>query len=286
MVQHICKLCNYTSTHKGNYDKHFLSKKHNMNIEEQNKVNIPTIIDMSNNIITKIDNLSKQNESVLKQNEQLRTEIEKLKDINNKNTNKIVKEARLIKKSILAILNTNFKDTPSIDYIDEKKFRIELEKEYKRKINNPSNELFKRIFSDYTNKKLIKTLCDLILKFVKKDNQETQSVFNIDSSRGNFATKIEDLWFNDKSGLQLKKYTLDMIIKFMLNVLDVYGQRLEKMIKQKNKTRETMDYIMVNQNLFLEVRSFLTNSNTHKKVMIMLCPELRIDPKMIKEIEE
>ena len=108
MVQHICKLCNYTSTHKGNYDKHFLSKKHNMNIEEQNKVNIPTIIDMSNNIITKIDNLSKQNESVLKQNEQLRTEIEKLKDINNKNTNKIVKEARLIKKSILAILNTNF----------------------------------------------------------------------------------------------------------------------------------------------------------------------------------
>ena len=125
-----------------------------------------------------------------------------------------------------------------------------------------------------------------VLKFVKKEDQKTQSVFNIDSARGNFATKIEDLWFNDKSGLQLKKYTLDMIIKFMLNVLDVYGQRLEKMIKQKNKTRETMDYIMVNQNLFLEVRSFLTNSNTHKKVMIMLCPELRIDTKMLEEITQ
>jgi hypothetical protein len=286
MVQHICKLCNYTSTHKGNYDKHFLSKKHNMNIEEQNKVNIPTIINMSNNIITKIDNLSKQNESVLKQNEELRTEIEKLKEVNNQNTNKIVKEARAIKKSILSILNANFKDTPSIAYIDENEFRLELEKEYKRTINDPSNELFKRIFTDYTNKKLIKTLCDLILKFVKKEDQKSQSVFNIDSSRGNFATKIEDLWLNDKSGLQLKKYTLDMIIKFMLNVLDVYGQRLERMIKEKNKTTARMDYIMLNQNLFLEVRSFLTNSNTHKKVIIMLCPELRLDSKMLEAITQ
>ena len=121
---------------------------------------------------------------------------------------------------------------------------------------------------------------------MKKEDQKSQSVFNIDSARGNFATKIEDLWLNDKSGLQLKKYTLDMIIGFMLNVLDVYGQRLEKMIKEKNKTTARMDYIMSNQNLFLEVRSFLTNSNTHKKVIIMLCPELRLDNKMLEAITQ
>ena len=271
MVKHSCIFCDFNTNYKSNYDKHLSSKKHIKNKIEHN--------DISGNIMNELKNLSKQNE-------ELKEKIEQLEKVNNQNTNKIVKEARAIKKSILSILNANFKDTPSIAYIDEKTFRIELEKEYKRKINDPSNELFKRIFSDYTNKKLIKTLADLILKFVKKDNQETQSVFNIDSSRGNFATKIEDLWFNDKSGLQLKKYTLDMIIKFMLNVLDVYGQRLEKMIKQKNKTRETMDYIMLNQNLFLEVRSFLTNSNTHKKVIIMLCPELRIDTKMLEEITQ
>ena len=76
-----------------------------------------------------------------------------------------------------------------------------------------------RIFSDYENKKLVKSLSDIILKLVKKEDKKTQSVFNIDSARGNYATKIEDCWFNDKSGLQLKKYTLEMVIKYMINVL-------------------------------------------------------------------
>ena len=287
MTIHTCKYCNYAIDKKNDYDKHLRTIKHKNNMVKNTNTNTNTNnIDISNNIINKIDNLSKQNELLQKKIELLEKSNQELKDVNNKNTNKIVKEARAIKKSILSILNANFKDTPSIDYIDEEDFRLELEKEYKRKISDTNNELFIRIFNDYTNKKLIKTLSDLILKFVKKEDQKSQSVFNIDSARGNFATKIEDLWLNDKSGLQLKKYTLDMIIGFMLNVLDVYGQRLEKMIKEKNKTTARMDYIMSNQNLFLEVRSFLTNSNTHKKVIIMLCPELRLDNKMLEAITQ
>jgi hypothetical protein len=200
------------------------------------------------------------------------------------NTNKIVKEARSIKKSILTILNTNFKNTPSIDYIDENEFRVELEKEYNRKINDEEDRLFMRIFNDYDNKKLIKTLSDLILKFIKKEDQKNQSVFNIDSARGNYATKVEDYWLNDKSGVQLKKYTLDMIIKFMLNVLDVFRQKLEVMIKNKNKTSFDRDYIMKYQDLFLEVRAYLTNVNTHKKVILFMCPELRLDQKILDTI--
>ena len=221
---------------------------------------------------------------IIKQNELLKEEIEKLKEINNMNTNKIVKEARSIKKSILTILNTNFKNTPSIDYIDENEFRVELEKEYNRKINDEEDRLFMRIFNDYDNKKLIKTLSDLILKFIKKEDQKNQSVFNIDSARGNYATKVEDYWLNDKSGVQLKKYTLDMIIKFMLNVLDVFRQKLEVMIKNKNKTSFDRDYIMKYQDLFLEVRAYLTNVNTHKKVILFMCPELRLDQKILDTI--
>ena len=41
--------------------------------------------------------------------------------------------------------------------------------------------------------------------------QNEQSVFNIDASRGNYATKIQDIWHNDKKGLQLKKYTIGFI---------------------------------------------------------------------------
>jgi len=290
MIIHTCKNCNYETNKMCNYTKHLLTSKHKKNTividNSGNNIVIDKIIEVTNVQNIKIDNLAKQNDNLAKKNEELQQKIEQLEKINNQNTNKIVKEARSIKKSILTILNTNFKDTPSIDYIEEKEFRLELEEEYKRKINDNSNQLFMRIFNDYRNNKLIKTLSDLILKFIKKEDQKSQPVFNIDSARGNYATKVEDIWLNDKSGLQLKKYTLDMVIKYMLNVLEIYRQRLEDMIKKKNKTQEERDYVMTNQDVFIEVRSYLMSSNLHKKVMLYMCPELRMDDKVLLAITD
>jgi hypothetical protein len=258
--------------------------EHNAYNNDNNIMNV--IVKNQNNLAKQNEEVKKQNETVLKQNEELRKEIEKLKQVNNQNTNKIVKEARSIKKSILTILNTNFKDTPSIDYIKEEEFRLELEAEYDRKIDDKENKLFMRIFSDYENKKLIKTLSDLILKFVKKEDQKIQSVFNIDSARGNYATKIENYWLNDKSGLQLKKYTLDVVITYMLKVMDIFRQNLTTMYTENKKKKDIQvtDYIMKYQCLLLEVNAFLTNSNTHKKVILFMCPELRLDQDMIESI--
>jgi hypothetical protein len=299
MVLHTCKICDYKTSIFADYNKHLLTQKHKKNVIQsrtQNNNNTNTYNNGNNimNIIVENQhNLAKQNETVLKQNEELREKIElleksnrELKDTNNQNTNKIVKEARAIKKSILTILNTNFKDTPSINYIDENEFRKELELEYKATIADKDDKLFMRIFMDFEKKKLVKTLSDLILKFVKKEDQKLQPVFNIDSARGNYATKIQDFWHNDKSGLQLKKYTLDMIIKYMINVMDIYRQKLCNMYTQNkiDKSGYVTDYIMKNQSLLLEVNAFLTNSNTHKKVILFMCPELRLDNEMLESI--
>jgi len=289
MVVHKCILCNFSTTQKTAYNTHLLTQKHKRNYKDIPQNN--EIKDTQNNeimitIVENQHNLAKQNKEVIKQNENLKKEIEKLKEVNNQNTNKIVKEARSIKKSILTILNTNFRDTPSIDYIDENRFKKELELEYKCKITDSDNKLFMRIFSDYENKKLVKTLADIILKFVKKEDQKTQSVFNIDSSRGNYATKIEDFWHNDKNGLQLKKYTLEMLIKYMINVLDKFRLKLVKIrdenIKKPNIDRS--DYLMKYQTILLEVNAYLTNTNTHKKIILQMCPELRIDQKLLEAI--
>jgi len=290
MTNHNCKICNFSSIHKANYDTHLLTNKHKQNYLK-NKQNVNKNIDNDDNNNNKgnIMNVIVENQnSLAKQNDELKKEIEKLKQINNQNTNKIVKEARSIKKSILTILNTNFKDTPSIDYIKEEDFRLELEAEYNRKIDDKENKLFMRIFNDYENKKLIKTLSDLILKFVKKEDQKLQPVFNIDSARGNYATKIENYWLNDKSGLQLKKYTLDVIIGFMLKVMDIFRQNLTTMYMENKKKKDVQvtDYIMKYQCLLLEVNAFLTNSNTHKKVILFMCPELRLDQEMIENIAD
>ena len=250
---HICKICNFTANHKGNYDKHLLTLKHKNSLLINKKTDNETNKD--NFMISIIEN----HNIIVKQNEELKHEIQKLKELNSQNTNKIVKEARAIKKSILTILNTNFKDTPFIDYIPEDEFIKELELEYKAKINDKDDKLFKSIFNDFTNNKLVQTLANLIIKFAKK----------------------EELLHNDKNDLNLKKYTLDMVIRFMLNVLDIYRQKLDNILKQKKRTQEVIDYVMEYQTLFIEVRSFLINIDTHKKVILFMCPELSLDQKML-----
>jgi hypothetical protein len=283
MIEHICEFCDYNTTKKINFDRHILTQKHKNNLKkiqniDDKKYNDVNINDNINNsvLITKIDDLAKQNE-------ELRDKIERLQQASNRNTNTIVKEARSIKKSILTILNTNFKDTPSIEYIQEDEFKKELEIEYKCKLDDSNSKLFMKIFTDYENKKIIQTLSNLILKFVKKEDQKNQSVFNIDSARGNYATKIEDIWHNDKSGLQLKKYTLDVIIKYMINVLNIFRLKLIEVRNEniKSPSEARSDYLMKYQALLLEVNAYLTNVNTHKKVILFMCPELRVDQKLL-----
>ena len=276
MTKHTCKYCNYETEFKNHYDRHINTQKHknaymikNKKEEEDGKFNI-----------------------IIKQNKELRDEIEKLKHAhkkmeqsNNENTHKIVKEARVIKHSILSVLNSDFKNTPSIDYIKEDEFRTELEEEFKFKIDNPDNKLFMRIFSDYQKRKLIGSLCNVILRIIKNEDQKKQSVFNIDASRGNYATKIQDIWHNDKKGLQLKKYTVDVVTKFMLKIMDVYKERLIDMYNENKKKRDVKvsDYIMEYQGLLFDVNSFLSSPTTHKKIIIQLCPELRFDENLLIE---
>ena len=272
MTKHICKKCSYSTERKSDYDRHIASKKHINNISTKSS-NI--MLDIVNNQ----NNLAKQNQEVLKQNEELKKKIDQLEKVNNENTHKIVKEARTIKKSILSVLNTDFKDTPSIDYIKEEVFREEFEDEYNLKLDDKDNRLFIRIFSDFQKRKLIGSICNIIVKIIKKEDQKQQSVFNIDASRGNYATKIQDIWHNDKKGLQLKKYTLDVVTKYMLNIMDIFRGRLVEMYNE-NKIKKDIritDYIMEYQGLLFDINAFLTNPNTHKKIILQLCPELRFD---------
>jgi len=269
-----CKSCEYTTPRKSDYNKHLQSKKH---LDKMSKTNI-------------------NDQKIEEMKEELKKEIEKLRELNEKNTNKInetnnqntqkiVKEARKIKSSMLTMLNTYFKDTPSIEYIQQEPFFVELEKEYNSKINDGSDKLFMKIFMDYEKKKLVKTLSDLILKFVKKDNQKFQSVFNIDSARLNFATKIDDFWLNDKKGLQLRKFTIDKVVSFMIDVLEIFRLRLIKMRNEniKKSTVERSDYLMTYQKLLFEVASFLNSPNTHNKIITELSPNLRCDEQLLLE---
>jgi phenylpyruvate tautomerase PptA (4-oxalocrotonate tautomerase family) len=171
-----CEDCDYITPIKVNYTRHLLSKKHlenkdiikdkkqNIDVDDKNEQLKKIISEVKNELKEELKEESKETIKVLMNKMNL------LENKNDQNTNKIVKEARNVKCSMLTILNTHFKDTPSIEYIKQEPFLEAFEEEYKAKISEDSDKLFMRIFTDYEKKKLVKTLSDLILKFVQKDD--------------------------------------------------------------------------------------------------------------------
>ena len=140
-----------------------------------------------------------------------------------------------------------------------------------------------KIFRDYEKKHLAKTIADIILRIIIKSDKSKQSVFNIDFARGNFATKSDTHWMNDKKGVELKKFTLSKIVEYMVNILEIFRKQLCKLCENNKTKRDTrlMDYFMLNQKRMFEVLSFITNSTTHTRIMMLLCPELRFDERIL-----
>jgi len=145
-----CDRCKYMTDIKVNYSKHLETKKHLKKSNENNiypeqikelLLQVKEEVKEVNKEVNKekdeakktIDLLMKKIDILEKKNDQ---NTNKLKETNDINTQKIVTEARTIKKSILTLLNTHFKDTPSIEYIKQEAFFKELEKEYKMEIND------------------------------------------------------------------------------------------------------------------------------------------------------
>ncbi len=144
-MKHYCKYCEYNTKNKNDFDRHLLTKKHLNNVKNTDNKNIE-------NLIIQVK------EEFKEQNEELKQKIEHLEKVNNQNTNKIVREAREVKKSILTMLNTKFKDTPALDYIKEDQFINGLQLEYKCKFDPDNDTIFMKIFRDYEKKHLAKTI--------------------------------------------------------------------------------------------------------------------------------
>jgi hypothetical protein len=72
----------------------------------------------------------------------------------------------------------------------------------------------------------------------------------------------------------------------MINIMDIFRERLVDMYNE-NKIKKDInitDYIMEYRGLLLDINAFVTNPNTHKKIILQICPELRFDEKLMLEI--
>ena len=75
---------------------------------------------------------------------------------------------------------------------------------------------------------------------------------------------------------------------FFQNIIADSLEKIISTIKEniKKSTVERSDFLMKYQSILLEVNAYLTNTNIHKKIILHMCPELRIDQKLLESIKK
>jgi hypothetical protein len=301
MAIYTCECCNYETPNITNYKRHVLTQKHINNdkfVRLKDEINIlkndtKIINDKVNNLkdnTKKInltvnnlkDNTTKINEKVnnLKDNtKKINLTVNNLKDETKLQINNAVIKQNKFNRSVMTILTQEFAQNPSLEKINEEDFIKELELEYDAKINDKDCKLQLLIIQDFKNKRLIDTISKLILKFVKKEETSLQSIFNTDCSRGNYATKLDSTWLNDKFGMKLRDIILRPIIEYTINALEPLRNKIVKLteLNRKNPSLDKSDYIMENSNYLLEVNCILVKKKTYEQIIFKLSPQLQLE---------
>ena len=301
MAIYNCECCNYETPNITNYKRHVLTQKHINNdkfVRLKDEINIlkndtKIINDTVNNLkdnTKKInltvnnlkDNTTKINDKVnnLKDNtKKINLTVNNLKDNTKLQINNAIIKQNKFNRSVMTILSQEFAQNPSLEKINEEDFIKELELEYDAKVNDKDCKLQLLIIQDFKNKRLIDTISKLILKFVKKEETSLQSIFNTDCSRGNYATKLDSTWFNDKFGMKLRDIILRPLIEYTINALEPLRNKIVKLTKLNRITPslDKSDFIMENSNYLLEVNCILVKKKTYEQIIFKLSPHLQLE---------
>jgi len=206
---HKCDICNYTTERNQYFLKHIETEKHKVNIKNLKKVKVETTQEVINDLKEGIkEDLIPAVKKVVK-NEIKTMEkrvINKVDEVKN-----IAVKNKEMTKTILNRLNEDYKDNPPLEYLGDYKSLKVLQHYYKLSEEDlvKTNKLQKAIVKDYVTGDIVKTIINILTGFLRKDNLNSQSIFNTDTSRHNYAAKHRDAWKPDKQGLYLN----DRIIK-------------------------------------------------------------------------
>jgi hypothetical protein len=299
---HTCNTCTYTTSNISHYKKHLSTKKHiSRQIIKKNSEIIYELNKLKNQVKLVETNVSEVQKSITNQvkksiNDEVKDSIKnqvknsiknEVKDsIKNElkhDINTAIRKQNVFNKSIMTVLTQQYNSNPTLNKIDRDDFIKELELEYECKIDEEDYKLQQKIISDFKNKRLIDTVANLMLKFVKKDDLKLQSVFNTDVSRCNYATKMEKAWLHDKFGLKLREIILTPIIEYIIDSLQPLREEVERqlLINKKTPSMERSDFIMNNSHFLMEVNYNLVKKRTHDQILYKIAPQLHLDTKFM-----
>jgi hypothetical protein len=260
-MKYYCKVCEYKTELKADYEKHLFTLKHKNNIKKQYKcpecntfLNARSTyyshlkkcnLDNSNKDLKiqllvanhEIETLKLKNECEKVKNECEKEKVKILKSVV-KNSNSTTKTAlKISSKSISAIkyVNENFKNAPKLETLTDFNmmgYNIEDKIEKKKLVDN--------LLYHYRQNSVHKIFGDHIVSLYKKDNLENQSMHTTDTSRMNYIVRGSKngnnlKWYIDKNGVMVCDIIIEKLISYFVDVLKWYQTSLiNDMLEEPN----------------------------------------------------
>ena len=287
MTIYKCVVCNFSSEKKCNFDRHSQSQKHRTNAALQINTDLECII--KKNITDLKTAITDELKADIK--EVIKDDIKgDLKDINNKiNDVEIEMEAgkraqMRFNRSVMRILKEDFSTNPPLKKITKDQFikllEIHYETKYRDKARNEEElTLQNLILQDFENNSIVKVFGKIILNQVRKDSPELQSVFNTDSNRHNYATKInKNMWLNDKLGNKFKELIIDPIIVYMQEIFMPYHRYLRDLSNDEVKAKLAYNpkFILDCQSKIMNFSIFIVEPKTQEQIVHVISPKLQL----------
>jgi hypothetical protein len=207
MSKYMCVLCNYTTIESNKYKKHTQTKKHLKNMEQIIRLTEYPHIQKQLDSIVKLVNLLPKN---------------KYFRICNEIDNLIACANDVICDDIENMGFVNFLNLNYPDALDLKPISPIIVKLILKCINSKSFVII--IIEKHEKQLIVKYIGDMIIKYYKKDDTDTQSFWCSNVDKLTYVIKHIDektgvsKWIDDKSGTNIKKCILKPIIDFIIDI--------------------------------------------------------------------
>ena len=266
--ENMCKYCSRTFSRPDTLSKHINTCKNKQ--EEDNELK------------DKIKELNNQLELFKNENKHYIKEVYHYKEETNYYKQMLREAGGLVKKSVssLTYIVDNYSNAPALQTISIKDIRT---------LKYNEKKIIEDILSSYKHKTLSKYLGGFIIDLYKKDDPNSQSIWNTDDSRLTYLIKEllnnkSSNWIIDKKGIKTTEYLIDPLLLHIKKLLISYQKNL--IIPELTQHNTEIEFILDNSKRIIELMDDIDDGIISKDILKYISCHLRFNEKLIKKVIE